>query len=278
MNQIKRLDNHGRIARSRERIHSNSKMLFHAAPISWTVGALETHRVKVGSRVVVAYIPSMTSFDLRHGIPVEFVNHQLLDLGVEDEDALIVFMEKWGLPFSPMRSADTPLFEFILDKVIQDHTLARQTKRGIRDSDLAYKHLPMPFDEKVPISQAEAKATLMLFQRVVRSIHTSVLNQEPLTPEVMAFVDLGCTSERILSNRNANPIFMRMLTWQTLSAAICNQIVSTIADTKAQWYECNQCDLVFKRRQGKSKHPDSDSCYCSDRCKERRMYERRKEN
>lgn len=251
-------------------------MPFTTAPIVWQVGKLEEYSIQDGKREFTSYISDMSSYQVRHQLPVEFFNHQLLSVDPNDECALVAFMEKWGLPFSPLRSADKPLFGFILNEVITNKTLRQQMKHGIRESNAAFKKIPMPFDEKIPISRNEAASTLLMFQSIVKAIHASVLDGTPLSHEALAYVDLGATNTRVLLNRNSNPLFMRLLSWQTLTAAICNQIIETVADEKAEWYQCENCGLVFKRRQCESRKPDSDSICCCTTCKDHFQYAHRK--
>lgn len=275
-NRMNAINSSGRRTRNPEGIHWNSQMPFTTAPIAWQVGKLETCSIHDGKREFSSYISAMDSYQIRHQLPVEFFNHQLLSVDAEDECALLAFMEEWGLPFSPLRSADKPLFDFMLNEVITDKALRRQMKQGIRESDAAFKKIPMPFDEKIPISRNEATSTLLMLQSIVESIHASVLNGSPLSHEALAYVDLGATNARVLLNRNSNPVFMRLLSWQTLTAAICNQIIETVADEKAQWYECENCGLVFKRRQSRWRKPDNDSICCCETCKDHFQYVHRK--
>lgn len=67
-----------------------------------------------------------------------------------------------------------------------------------------------------------------------------------------------------------NPI-MRPSLRGTLTSAICNQILNTMADpTEWRTCKCEGCEVVFKHRYGQgNRRVHNDSVYCSQKCSER---------
>lgn len=254
-------------------------------------------------------------------LPIEFFNHQLFETytnkkNKENPDATLLFMEEWGLLFSPLRNNWGCLdgWQF----------LEAMSMQGVKETDFLLEHAPELCGKAV--SKLEADTTRVVLQEIVYFLRKYIRSggadvsslqmiREPLNasscypfqlidpsadeikdaslnamelfklfykeanPEEEAPLNSFIERERLKSARFADKTLGGM---GLLTSAICNQIIQSIWNTNIPWRECayEKCDVIFKYSQSKARTPNADSAYCcpkhSDNQRQIKQYRKQK--
>lgn len=230
------------------------------------------------------YLGRMYADDL----PTEFFNHELMACNESDTEEVRRFIENWGMPFSPIRND-----EGCLSDLGSVETLSID---GIHGTDA----LTETFPEKLGciVSVKEAKATIAVLKKTVLLLRECIIaskskenGEKSLIRKdgSMPYMMMG----RILSAASCNPFtikaivpcyrgeesnrFIPLMHIGRLTSAICNQIISTIANEELPWRKCacDGCDVLFKFQQSNAQTPNSDAYYC---CKTHADRQRQRNN
>ena len=227
-------------------------------------------------------------------LPVEFFNHELMEVDVDSEPSVYSFVSTWGFPYSPSRNpATTPI-------VREDYELDRRFKKACRATNrLAGSIREIREDEARAAGELGANETSAYdYGDSVISLDEAALTIRALQEQVLAIrahFTKGVRVDFTLINRaSCNPYHVRQhmflrheRSWSNyksldsyglLTSAICNQIVETIAD-ETQWRACacEGCDVVFKRKRAGSSSPYAESVYCCKKCEERQKKRNQRE-
>lgn len=197
-------------------------------------------------------------------LPVEFFSHQLMEVDVSDDENLLSFVSTYGIPRHPSRYriGGMPWSETRYDDI--------EVAKGRTDS-AAYAFLDDDDDRYGWFSTSieEVKFTIEDIQSDIRNMFKC------LSGEVESY-----WSGKYINAGTAYPYVahtgQRTFPDHSLTNAICNQVVNTIAD-EALWKlcACDGCGRLYKRHQPKTgissktgKNP-SRSKYCSIKCQNR---------
>ena len=251
-----------------------------ASPISWAVG--ETKATKIG---LVLFAKKKCC-----SLPVEFWNHQLREVDVRNKKELIDFVEKWGIPYHPVRNKP-----FLTED--------QKEFNGISETEHhAPAFIPYPHEEEILydchitskgspflsfISWAELESSIEALQLLVSTLvycetaipalitaANNMINYASCNPACLTTWQL---SDAVVWNKGGISLSSRGL----LTSAICNQIIGSFADDTAEWRTCacEGCERKFKRKQPEnlSVRPDRDSIYCCKKCKDRQSKRNQRE-
>lgn len=208
-------------------------------------------------------------------LPVEFFNHQLMECDEDNSESVLMFIKKWGMPFSPMRTDVTCTFGF--------DALQGKSSDGIIETDYLYSIEEL--QGSFIISENEAKATIGVLKKVVELLRSYVIESHNAFNELASFEErkhLIYTRHRIGAVLNAgacNPLRIGPLLYDPrgmgediiplsylglLTSAICNQIIGAIANEEVPWRKCAciGCNTLFKYQQSSAVIPYADSYYC----------------
>ena len=219
-------------------------------------------------------------------LPVEFFNHQLMEVDTASEPSVFTFVSAWGLPFAPSRNPATTHVtdgDYKLDQLFEDsceetdelaidvHQIREEETR--ERGEIAGNEFPSEdYGDRV-VSRTEAALTIKALQDGVLSIREHLRSG---TDADLTAINRGACNPR----RGVQVGFVPRLVFHDsqetlggfglLTSAICNQILETIADG-TEWRECacEGCDVIFKRKQAGSSTPYSESIYCCKQCEER---------
>jgi hypothetical protein len=196
-------------------------------------------------------------------LPVEFFNHELLAVDIDNEAAVFEFVTLWGFPYSPKRFGELATLQAYSDT------------RAIEKTNELVSRLGTDY---YCISRDEVVESLTMLQTCVRGLFSIIKGET----EWFDFqpINQAATNTHYIQSNGTYVLAQQSLTATTssggqLTQAICNQIIDAIEDS-ADWRDCKneKCSRVFKRQRsfGSSKQPKygpvSDSEYCSDRCRE----------
>lgn len=237
-------------------------------------------------------------------LPIELFNHQLFDSGKKTEDRTRTFMEGYGLLFSPLRS-DWACFDGW-------QLLETMSMQGVKETDILIERKPEL--KGLAVSKLEASATHAVLEEMVLFLRKYIRSggkddkslsmlAQPLTaascnpyqvdaPSVMEPAEMAAkiafaeamdllepdrtrALEALSSDQTAE--FPRPLRQMgMLTSAICNQILSTIANEDVPWRKCalDDCDVIFKYPQSNAVKLMQDAAYCcpkhGDRARKRK--------
>ncbi len=284
-------------------------------PISWTAAVVE--RVDAdgieGLAINREAYRRLDNVVTEHDLPMEFFNHQLMGCDPHDKQSLADFMARWGLLFSPFRSAKVPSScsldaeqieasimrtTALEDGLVMDYDdaeseLARLLETGAIDevdedraASMLCNYIGEPAAGRV-VSLDEAASTLHILQTTVEIIRRTARygweNLEELYYVIGVLNAGSCNSLTVQLAPNCfyglNLAADRGEAYRVcLTSAICNQLIECLAD-KTPWRicECEGCNRVFKRKQTKSSNPNCDSKYCCDPCMERQKKRNQRE-
>lgn len=214
-------------------------------------------------------------------LPVEFWNHELLRSDFKNnEKALKLFLEEWGIPYHPLRNSP-----YLTKEKMQEVGIAETDRKSdvfcpvpkpgqINKDQVFAPEKTSPFLQYV--SKKEAASALLYLQFfIAKAVYG-----------VGGFADHAAFET--INHAACNPLMLRrkgddFTVYQDtygrslhakglLTSAICNQIVESFADD-AEWRQCGceGCCRIFKRKQPDKEgtRPDRDSKYCSTICKNR---------
>lgn len=254
-------------------------------------------------------------------LPIEFFNHQLFETytskkNKENPDVTLLFMEEWGLLFSPLRNNWGCLdgWQF----------LEAMSMQGVKETDFLLERTPELYGKAV--SKLEADTTRIVLQEIVYFLRKYIISggadisslqmiREPLNAsscypfqlidpsadeikgissnakELLKLLDKEATAQektRLDSLIEKDQLKMSRFKDKTLSemglltSAICNQIIQSIWNTNLPWRECayEKCDVIFKYSQSEARTPNADSAYCcpkhSDNQRQIKQYRKQK--
>ena len=260
--------------RKRERTIQNSQVRFRVTGLPWRAGEVSVVEAPLTSGNVLGFAHGdwLAGVELisQDRLPREFFLHQLLDVEPSDHDSLLEFVATWGFPYHPLRMDDYLLSEFeVIADTLQirekrDDTV-REARKGVRLTENLREHF-QPKGLDAVISEAEARLTIELLQSVSMEIQAAIRDHEPLSQTTIRVLNTATCSEKVIVPASGS---LSLDTQKLgLTNGIVNQIIDTVSDP-ADWYFCDSsnCNHLFKRKQGSSKRPASDSIYCSDTCK-----------
>lgn len=243
-----------------------------ANPISWVIGKAQADKTGL---VLFAKKKCCS-------LPVEFWNHQLREVDFRNKNELIDFVEKWGIPYHPIRN---------------DPFLTEEQKElsGIRETERrAPVFIPHPHEREILydchitsigspflsfISWAELESSIRALQALIGVLvyHKTVMF-EAITAANSMINYASCNPTRLTTWQLSDAVVWKkggigLSSRGLLTSAICNQIIGSFADDTAEWRTCacEGCERKFKRKQPEnlSVRPDRDSIYCCKKCKDR---------
>lgn len=212
-----------------------------AAPITWSTGTINVFGEPGDKSCGLLLVgDGLLSAD---DLPTEFFNHQLMAVNADDFDSVCDFVRMWGLPYSPYRF--TPFAD----------QAPKEARKVMRCTD---KLGAGPNANWAVISSAEARHAIKCLQEMVINVWGAAMG-EAYEPSI-ALVNLTACNSKIVCavhDGEARPIeYGHGFPWEVerLTAAICNQIIETVAD-EAPWRLCARegCGVVFKHQQVRPK-------------------------
>jgi hypothetical protein len=217
-------------------------------------------------------------------LKTNFFSIELLEVNPGDSEALARFMGQYGIFDCPYRENSVPpVFAIPLLSYVEETNRARKTLM----KELMCAHIDISLDMPAAgsdihpvlpshfVSHNEAAAVLALLQETVRALF-SCLEKEVLPDHgLFDFVNTNATNDKQISyairqeaSGEDGLLVAGALATGSLTGAISNQIIETVADDAA-WYKCKAgCGRWFKRKRGTGS-PRTNSEYCSQRCVER---------
>lgn len=240
-----------------------------AVPPSWAIGPVD--EIEGGFLLR----PNATCSSL----PVEFWNHELLEVDERDAPSLAAFMESWGIPYLPMREcvelASDQEKQWIAETEESRYSFRPVSKLGEVNGDGVYAEGETS-GTLLYVSRSEAeKAVLWLKLAVLELVYGASGAPEHRIAEI---VNRAATPRRMLRlERYSDAVLMDvkgggLASCGLLTSAVCSQLVESFADN-AEWRvcACDGCGRIFKRkRPGNTKtQPHGDSKYCCTACKDR---------
>lgn len=216
---------------------------------------------------------------IMHDLPIEFWNHELLDVNPKNKKECIEFVEAWGIPYHPYRnSVNLPL--------------SLRKKLGIAATDkMQFAFTPQPKPEQIRneifyiedtspympyISFQELENSLLMLRTIVMQTVYG-MGGFGFQKDILILNSAACNSYELQNLGHETGLFMDyegygLRARGLLTSAICNQLIQSFADD-AEWRvcACEDCERVFKRRRPSkpSVRPDRDSKYCCVTCKNR---------
>ena len=183
----------------------------------------------------------------RSTLPVEFFSNQLFEVDVDDESALFDFCSEWGLMYHPLRSS--PHF---------DESYRRYRGRTFFDAETLDSFMDLPIgifvdlpDEIVSawaVTAREVAVTIKDLRYALLEIKNGVMFE---LDGIKNFnLDIDCSLIEIGAS-NPYKLFFHSGSTPTLTTAICNQVLDTLADP-APWHICERCGKPFKHRQDRA--------------------------
>jgi hypothetical protein len=196
-------------------------------------------------------------------LPTGFFNYELTRLDPLNNQKLTTFINKWGMPFSPIRTAINSPLELMYPEDSQAIAITnRRNKSNDGGIDLF-------------ISLEETQLTIRRLQICVKEvIDYALLKAERFDNSLLIFGSGRRLIEGNLTIDGRNTPDGGF--WGgTLTAAICNQILEAV-DDPAIWKICaaDDCDRIYKRQPNTTKrqpqfHAKEVSDFCSIECSSR---------
>lgn len=200
-------------------------------------------------------------------LPVEFFSHQLMDLDTESDDAIANFCKRYGIPLHPYRYTEYWYADADIKPAIEATNRLGMGAVSCEEIRLAVYALQESLKTMFAYIREEAN-TYNLNPIVAASCNPVASLQYPDTPISFSPNEAGGDS-------SSHVFWNSRLDGCSLTNAICNQVIDTIADDRHEWRECacEGCNRVFKVKQSNrpvasGKHP-SNSVYCSTTCENR---------
>jgi hypothetical protein len=186
-------------------------------------------------------------------LPENFVTHELLEVDPEDENELFAFINRYGLPFHPLRGKLG-----YSDKGIRDTEEMRKLREGAPSQTISHR---------------EAREALRVLQSTIWGMVRMLLD-EAGDWEQYEVINWGKDNPLDIRATSLRENIKASLNFQSLTEAVCNQVIDMFNDP-AVWRKCPQCGMPFKRHRPKkrtntkdrksSKHVDA--VFCSQDCK-----------
>ena len=240
-----------------------------AVPPSWAIGPVD--EIEGGFLLH----PNATCSSL----PVEFWNHELLEVDERDASSLAAFIGSWGIPYLPMREC----VEFASDQEKQWIAETEKSrcsfrpipKLGKMNGDGVYAESKAS-GTLLYVSRSEAESAVLWLKLAVLELVYGA-NGAP-EHRIAEIVNRAAAPRRILRlERYSGAVLMDMkgsglASCGLLTSAVCSQLVESFADN-AEWRvcACDGCGRVFKRKRPEDERtqPHGDSKYCCTACKNR---------
>lgn len=255
--------------------------------IKWLIGKTNYKEIEDKEKERTTQYLEMEPFEYLtySDLPIEFFNHQLLDVNHENVKDVINFIEKFGFPFSPIRNMkDVVLFmnpishitnkenelldvAFSPEMEMFEHKDAIESTESLietlKKNDRGLKHV---------ISLEEASYSIFLLQMVVNNLlgydcdpfnsDTWLYFSKEVVNRCSCSIDFFDTFLEIKPNES---LYDRGL----LTSAICSQILETFS-SDLPWKKCanTNCSKVFKRKQSGAISANSKTLYCCKKCQE----------
>ncbi len=186
----------------------------------------------------------------RSTLPVEFFSNQLFEVDTDDENALFDFCSEWGLMRHPIRN--DPLFDYNLSSYRGRSFLDGETLDSflwdldeIRDFEL-----PNGNPWGYAVSAREISYTIKDLRCALLEIRNGAFFE--LHGIRNANLDVDCSLIEIGASNPYRIFFNPGGAFSpTLTTAICNQVLDTLADP-APWHICERCGKPFKHRQDRA--------------------------
>lgn len=261
--------------RQPQRTIQNEQVGFKVVGLPWRTGKVSIVEVPADNGAVTfGFVhegwPVGVKLAHQDRLPREFFLHQLMAVETDNRNELFRFVQTWGFPYHPMRIDDFLLSNFELIpgtaqiRESSDPTI-QEARSSIRLTDTLRKSIQAGGPDDV-ISEEEARVTLELLKSISAEIQLAIEKSEPLEDRTIRILNTATCSEKVITPANGSlHLDVQRL---GLTNGIVNQIVDTISDP-ADWYFCDSsnCGRLFKRKQCATRHPASDSIYCSNTCK-----------
>lgn len=279
---------HGDVTSLNWPVPATSRALRSPVEGNFEPAGLEEVSVDAGGRTIRGFVMISDSWhDLSpcgklkaEDLPHEFFNHQLLTYTKEsrrdeprdpsNRDHLVDFLETWGFPFHWARNALTGVVLGHDEGRINDEEYLNFFEgTGIAETAILetwfYGIKRLGNGSRI-ISEAEAVFALESLQECVLDIHESVKSGRGLPSGVRSKLTTASSNTAIPSgalNSALGGYGVGLPFVGSLTSAICNQILETLADDNP-WRECacDGCNIVFKRHQSNARRPNYDSVYC----------------
>lgn len=271
--------------------------IFEAKKISWCLANPVLYEHSGGLWIT----QGMQTIDT---LPVEFFSHQFLEVDPFSIDSVLEFACTWGIMTHPSRTpghfisakglenelnkrelriskenycsfvhgSSSNEFDFYKSFInAVDLSKSKENDRIAKDATPAYilKDSKAPCADKIgqQVSLIEMQASICDLQHEIK--------------EMLSYIAglIDTWSGTNINNGSCNPLFVKPepihpIAVRSLTNAICNQIIETIADD-APWKlcSCDGCGRYFKRHQrnkpAKTEKTPSDAKYCCSTCAER---------
>lgn len=214
------------------------------------------------------------------GLPIEFFNHDLMEVDASDDGSVAGFARAWGLPFHPARFGFWPsIVKF------------REVADAMRETDaIAEAHSGAEW-ETLYLSMSEARLSISHLQSAVADLRRLVkgdawdddreyvtlfncANRDERALAVPVPIEFGPIKHEMFLDHGA---WIELDDWgfqratYTLTNAICAQVVETVANP-APWQVCEYCGKPFKLqrdyspRKAKTDRKQTQRKYCCNRC------------
>lgn len=265
-------------------LQRKTKVYRRGAPVSVYPYTWRRFNVSVDGQALSLKDSGTDNYITLDEFPREFFNHQLLECKTRNDDGsfdahnLAAFVEAWGLPLSPYRFCGGAY-------VMPSAELAA----AMELTDTMNAGGPIQ-----KLSIAEAALTIECLRRAVYFIHEAIRANDSgdgVMPLDDISLDLAAALYPVdLAARLPVAIFPYVgaehVEQRGVTAAICTQIVETIADTDTPWRVCSAPDcnrrfgapVIFKYQQNDKedaqRNPNAE--YCSTRCRERHKKQRQR--
>lgn len=243
-------------------------------PLRWIVGSV----VEVAHEGKVAFVHEKKSdeegdfeYMTADELPVEFFNHELMEVKISDRDSLIRFVSKWGFIFSPYRNSTVrSTFKSVIDLTESFHELDTSPSillvKGRTQFDSISDHI-ISLDEITLSIRVMQDAVRVLMEQIEKSSDGFYVYSDTINSAAMNVRIITRHSNYRFCEGNRN-----IPGGGLLVSAICNQIIECIADENP-WKkcECEGCGKWFKYQHtnSRSRSPHRDSKYCSVKCSNR---------
>lgn len=215
-----------------------------ARPVQWTLASGIDER---------GFIVGGSMLDARDSLPTEFFNNELMDVNPDDEESVVEFAKKWGIMAHPERFGHSARHD-------------KPTQHQDAPEESPFMMLAVPLEEM--------QGAIRLLQACITAMRKYILHGDGFEPDWLGNMPIDWKYAAAIINKCASSshridfglnVLQRPI---TLTSAICNQVIDTIADP-APWLECAYCGKPFKHQHNaQTSKKKTGTLYCSSECYE----------
>lgn len=211
-------------------------------------------------------------------LPVEFWNHELLEVDESDMESVVSFVGMWGIPYHPareLRAYASALDEKAIEETDRNRKAYLQLPRPDQIDSNGVIHVFAGSPTLCFVSDEEVRRSILWLKLAVLNIVYGVGAADHKATEIINRA--AAPSNLLRTDEYAQFLIMDsggsgLASCGLLTSAICSQIIDSFADD-AEWRmcACEGCGRIFKRKRpdGKAVRPHNDSKYCCTPCKDR---------